>query len=148
MSIYKGFSTQDVNTPLSEFTSSATGSITDTPLRPVANRKTLITDKELVIRDLLNAFNIKQGDKPGKPSYGTTIWSYIFEPNTADVREEIEREVRRVVGQDPRINLESLELYSYENSVIVGMDVSFNPSGDFAKVAITLDAMSGVASQL
>jgi phage baseplate assembly protein W len=148
MAIYKGFSTQDVNTPFSEFTSSATGSITDTPQRPVANRKTLITDKELIIRDLINSFNIKQGDKPGKPSYGTTIWSYIFEPNTADVRDQIDQEVRRIVAQDPRINLESLEVYSYENSVILALDVSYNPAGEFGQVAITLDAMSGVASQL
>ncbi len=148
MAIYRGFSTQDVNTPKSEFTTSATDVLSENPARPLTNRKTQMTDNQLVIRDLLNAFNIKQGDKPGKPSYGTTIWSYIFEQNTADVRAEIEEEVRRVISLDPRINLDALELYAYENSVIIALDVSFNPSGDFAKVAITLDAMSGVASQL
>ena len=38
----------------------------------------------------INALNISQGQLPGKPGYGTTLWSFIFDPNTADVQFELE----------------------------------------------------------
>jgi hypothetical protein len=35
-------------------------------------KKFTLTDGELVKRDLLNAFNIRQGTLPGRPDYGST----------------------------------------------------------------------------
>ena len=43
------------------------------------NKKFTLVDFALIKRDLLNAFNIRQGQLPGKPEYGTKIWDYVFE---------------------------------------------------------------------
>ena len=37
-------------------------------------KKFTLIDAELIKRDLLNAFNIRQGQLPGRPSYGTVLW--------------------------------------------------------------------------
>ena len=42
-------------------------------------KKFTLVDFELVKRDLLNAFNIRQGQLPGRPEYGTVLWNYLFE---------------------------------------------------------------------
>jgi len=41
-------------------------------------RKFTLTDADLIKRDFLNALNINKGEVPGRPEYGTTIWSFIF----------------------------------------------------------------------
>ena len=59
------------------------------------NKKFTAVDFDLIKIDLLNAFNIRQGELPGRPGYGTVIWNYLFENrntnsyicrNTAGVR--------------------------------------------------------------
>jgi hypothetical protein len=42
-------------------------------------KKFTLTDFALIKRDLLNAFNIRQGQLPGRPAYGTTLWDFLFE---------------------------------------------------------------------
>jgi hypothetical protein len=37
------------------------------------NKKFTLTDFALIQRDLLNAFNIRQGELPGRPGYGTVL---------------------------------------------------------------------------
>ena len=43
------------------------------------NKKFTLTDYDLIQRDLLNAFSIRQGELPGRPGYGTVIWNFLFE---------------------------------------------------------------------
>ena len=49
-------------------------------------------------QDFINALNIHQGSKPGNPAYGTSLWSFIFEPNTDDIRLALEEEIKRVAS--------------------------------------------------
>ena len=39
-----------------------------------------VTDFDLIKRDLLNALTIRQGEMPGRPNVGTTMFTLIFEP--------------------------------------------------------------------
>ena len=52
-------------------------------------KKFTLTDFELIKRDLLNAFNIRQGQLPGRPGYGTVLWEYVFEPQTTQTQNSI-----------------------------------------------------------
>jgi phage baseplate assembly protein W len=123
-----------------------------TALNKSANRsgrsvnKFTLTDERLVVADLINALNIKQGDKVGQPGYGTTIWSYIFEPNTSDVRSEIETELRRIIALDPRINLNNVAVYSYNNGILLEVDLSVNGYNQPLSLQISLDRNTGRAT--
>ena len=109
MPTFIGFSTQQLDAVRSSQIRSGVdggaGSITNS-LKLTKKYRTV--DQELVVRDLLNALNIPQGQKIGRPEYGTSLWSFIFEPNTFDVQIQLEAEVRRVVSLDPRIQLNSV----------------------------------------
>ena len=97
MPTYIGFSTAHLDQVRpSQYVTGADGgpgSIT----RPLQfTKKYRLVDQELVIQDFINALNIPQGQLPGKPEVGTTIWSYIFEPNNIDLQFNIENEIKRV----------------------------------------------------
>ena len=76
-----------------------------------------LTDFELVKRDLSNALNIQQGELPGRPGYGTIIWSFLFENQSPDTQANIRAELQRVVGGDPRLFITSIVLYPQNNGL-------------------------------
>ena len=83
----------------------------------------VLTDFDLIKRDLLNALNIRQGESPMRPLNGTNVWNYIFEPQSPETVRAIETEIQRVVGRDPRIQVASLAVYSKDNGILVELQV-------------------------
>ena len=79
------------------------------------NKNFVLVDYALIKRDLLNAFNIRQGELVGRPGYGTVLWNYLFENQTSELENAIYTEVQRVVGGDPRLYLNNLYMYPQEN---------------------------------
>jgi phage baseplate assembly protein W len=90
-------------------------------------KKFTLVDFELVKRDLLNAFNIQQGQLVGRPGYGTIIWSYLFENQTQDTERAILAEINRVASLDPRIYIESAELFPQDNGILVQIALTMVP---------------------
>ena len=93
-------------------------------------KKFTLVDGELIKRDLLNAFNITQGQLPGRPSYGTTLWDFLFENQDQVTIAAILREVQRVDGRDPRVYLSDVNVYPQENGVLIELEVQFVPNTD------------------
>ena len=93
-------------------------------------KKFTLVDGELIKRDLLNAFNITQGQLPGRPSYGTTLWDFLFENQDQVTMAAILREVQRVAGGDPRVYLSDVNIYPQENGVLIELEVQFVPNTD------------------
>ena len=82
-----------------------------------------ITDFDLIKRDLLNALNIRQGEMPGRPEVGTTMWGLIFESQSPQTSQEITREIQRVVAQDPRITVSNIDVFPQENGILIELEV-------------------------
>lgn len=108
-------------------------------------RKFTLIDVELVKRDLLNAFNIVQGELPGRPGYGTILWQYVFENQSPELTQLIINEVQRVVGLDPRIFLESVQVYPQSNGIRVELQVQIAPNTSAETLAILFDQRSNSA---
>jgi phage baseplate assembly protein W len=109
-------------------------------------KKFTLTDFELIKRDLANAFNIQQGTLPGRPGYGTTIWSYIFENQTPQVVADILAEVQRVAGGDPRVFISDAEVYPQENGILIELQVQVVPSTTVERLALFFDELTRRAS--
>lgn len=80
MTVYKGFSTVGKKSP------------------PYTE-----TDIELVKIDLLNEFNTRLGERSMMPTYGSNIHDLIMDPLDAITKNMILEDVRRVIGNDPRV---------------------------------------------
>jgi len=111
-----------------------------------SGKKFRTTDEQLVIQDLLNSFNIVQGQKPGKPEYGTTLWSFIFEPNTIDVRKELEHEIARMVQLDPRVILNNIQTENMEYGIMIQLELAISPFNNVTQLAILFDQGSKTAT--
>jgi phage baseplate assembly protein W len=86
-------------------------------------KKFTLVDFALIKRDLLNAFNIRQGTLPGRPQYGTVLWDYLFENQVDAVQQGIINEVQRVAGGDPRIFISNINVYPQENGMLIELEL-------------------------
>jgi phage baseplate assembly protein W len=86
-------------------------------------KKFTLTDFELVKRDLLNAFNIRQGQLPGRPGYGTVLWGYLFENQTPAVLQGIQDEIHRVASGDPRISIVQVNTFPQLNGILIEIEL-------------------------
>ena len=109
-------------------------------------KKFTLVDFELIKRDLANAFNIQQGTLPGRPGYGTTMWSLVFESQTPETERAILQEFQRVVGGDPRLYLASANTYPQDNGILIELEVQVVNSTDAERLAIFFDQQTRRAS--
>jgi len=101
------------------------------------NKKFSLTDRDLIKRDLLNAFSIRAGSVPGRPEVGSKIWDYVFDPNDTLTTSKIDNEVRRIIGLDSRIVLNELVITSAVNTIRVHAEVSLLPDNSTEDFYIT-----------
>ena len=112
------------------------------------SKKFTLTDFELIKRDLSNALNISQGTLPGKPGYGTMIWSYVFENQTPETVQAILAELQRVAGGDPRIYISDANVYPQENGMLIELQVQVVNSSRAERLAIFFDQETRRASYI
>lgn len=109
-------------------------------------KKFTLTDFELIKRDLLNAFNIRPGQLPGRPAYGTTLWSFVFEPQTEQTQTSIQTEVQRVAGGDPRIFISQVQAFPQENGILIQIELTVVPTTTAEQLSIFFNQQQRTAS--
>lgn len=109
-------------------------------------KKFTLTDFELIKRDLLNAFSIRQGELPGRPQYGTVLWDFLFENQLEELQNNIRDEVQRVAGGDPRIQVTDIQSYPQENGILINLQVSTVNSTNAERLSIFFDLQQRNAS--
>lgn len=138
---YVGFSTILANQPRTTNAPAGNDGGVGGITRPViTGKKFRLVDQPLVVQDFLNALNIQQGQKVGQPEYGTTLWSFVFEPNTSDVQFKLETEVRRVASLDPRMVLNTVSAYPQENGILIEIEMAVAPFNQVQMISVFLDS--------
>jgi phage baseplate assembly protein W len=148
MATYTGFSTIGINQRQEVVRAGAFGGVGSLTYQPTLGKKFVLTDEQLVIRDLINALSIQQGSKVGQPEYGTSLWSFLFEPSNDVTLQAIEDEIRRVISLDPRIVLNSLGVYDQDNGVMIQTEMSFNPFNNVYNGQFFLNRFDGSIQQI
>jgi len=105
-------------------------------------KKFAALDVDLIKIDLLNAFNIRQGEKPGNPEYGSSIWSFIFEPLNDSVVGRIVEEAERVVTNDPRLAVEDINVFTRDGGVLLEMSLLINSGATPLDLRLQFDESS------
>lgn len=109
-------------------------------------KKFTLTDFELIQRDLLNAFSIRQGELPGRPSYGTVIWDFVFENQIEELANNIRSEVQRVAAGDPRIEITDIQIFPQENGILLQIQLMVVPTANAEILSIFFDLQQRSAS--
>jgi phage baseplate assembly protein W len=111
-------------------------------------KKFTLTDDALIKRDLLNALNIRQGQLPGRPGYGTALWDNLFENQTNETELAITREIQRVAGGDPRLQITEIDVFPQENGMLIQLLLTIVPSTDAERLSIFFDQQTRTASYI
>lgn len=109
-------------------------------------KKFTLLDFELIKRDLLNAFNIRHGQLPGRPGYGTMLWDYLFENQIEAVQQGIINEVQRVAGGDPRIYISDVNVYPQDNGMLIELQLQVVSTGTAETLSVFFDQQQRSAS--
>lgn len=109
-------------------------------------KKFTLIDAPLVKRDLLNAFNIRQGQIPGRPQYGTALWDNLFENQTSETDNSILAEIQRVAGGDPRLQLGQVQVFNQQNGMLIQIEIVILPSTTAQQLSIFFDQQTRTAS--
>jgi len=100
----------------------------------------------LIKRDLLNAFNIRQGQLPGRPAYGTVLWDLLFENQLEELQNAIVKEVQRVAGNDPRVYINDVQCFPQENGILIQLELTVVPSTNAERLSLFFDLQQRNAS--
>ena len=111
-------------------------------------KKFTLVDDALIKRDLLNALNIRQGQLVGRPSYGTALWDNLFENQTNETDAAITREIQRVAGGDPRLQITEIDIFPQENGILIQVLLTIVPSTDAERLSIFFDQQTRTASYI
>lgn len=103
------------------------------------NKKFTAIDFDLIKIDLLNAFNIRQGELVGRPGYGTSIWNYLFENQTAETQSLITQEIQRVCAGDPRVYISGIQLFPQQNGLLIQLGIAVVPSTNAELLSVFFD---------
>ena len=111
-------------------------------------KKFTLVDDALIKRDLLNALNIRQGQLVGRPGYGTALWDNLFENQTNETEAAIVREIQRVAGGDPRLQITNVDVFPQENGMLIQIELTIVPSTDAERLSIFFDQQTRTASYI
>jgi len=109
------------------------------------NKKFTLTDFELIQRDLLNAFSIRQGELPGRPSYGTTVYEYLFENQADQMQQAIKDEIQRVASGAPRLFLNDIQVFPQNNGILIQLEITIVQTTEAKILAIFFDSQQQTA---
>lgn len=105
-----------------------------------------LVDFDLIKRDILNALSIRQGEVPGRPNVGTTMWNLIFESQSTETVRQVEAEMRRVVGLDPRVAITDIQIYTQDNGLLIEMALQVINSTEAERLALFFDQQNSRVS--
>jgi phage baseplate assembly protein W len=139
MALYKGFSTKSFK--YSNPTSIV--GLQDNDFGPYS-----LIDKNLIIMDLINHFNIRKGEKLMNPGYGCMIWDRLFDPLTPTLKDAIVKDVSEIITSDPRISVVRRVIIDESadgHGLVLDAEIVIKSTNEVVNLNLAFDGTSGVA---
>lgn len=96
-------------------------------------------DLDLARQDLLNQFNTKFGERVMMPKFGTIIWDLLFDPLDANTTRQIKDDVVRIISEDPRWSIQTVDINEGINSIDIRVTVTYQPTDETITLPLTYD---------
>jgi phage baseplate assembly protein W len=106
-----------------------------------------IYDFDLIQQDIMNMFQTKKGERVMNPEFGTIIWSLIYEPFTADVKQIISDDVTRILNYDPRATPTQINIREAENGLIIEATLYYKQQDVSELMKFSFDKELGLVTQ-
>ncbi len=96
-------------------------------------------DLDLARQDLLNQFNTRLGERVMLPKFGTIIWDLLFDPLDERTKKLINDDVIRIITEDPRWGLVSVDTSEAPNSLDIRVVITYRPTEETIVLPLTYD---------
>lgn len=101
-------------------------------------------DLELIQQDILNHFNVRQGERLMNPTFGTIIWDLLFEPLTEDLKGLILENVNTIINYDPRVKADNVIVTPYESGIQIECFLTYLPYNISQSLQLRFDQTNGL----
>ena len=109
---------------------------------------TQMTDHELIKRDILNQFNTRLGERVMRPTFGSRLWDYIFEPFDQLTKDAIIDDANNVVRSDPRVQIVSTTVQEFEHGIIISFQLTYVPFNTVDSFILGFDRRNTTAQEI
>ena len=70
----------------------------------------IMHDRDLAQQDLLNEIYTRKGERVMNPKFGCVAWDLLFDPMTDFTKDELQKDLSRIVEKDPRWSNEGIKV--------------------------------------
>ena len=101
-------------------------------------------DLNLIKQDLINHFNIRQGEKLADPTFGCIIWDALFEPLTDVLKDAIVKNVTRIINTDPRTSASEVQVTEFEQGLQIECTLTYLTYNISEQLRLKFDKDTGI----
>lgn len=94
-------------------------------------------DLDLARQDLLNHFNTRKGERIMLPEFGSIVWELLFDPLDDRTVYLIDQDVRAIIKNDPRWQLQNVEISEDPNALRIDITVTYLPTSETIDLPLT-----------
>tara|TARA_B100001287_G_C22661844_1_gene520782 strand:+ start:399 stop:773 length:375 start_codon:yes stop_codon:yes gene_type:complete len=87
-----------------------------------------LRDVELSIADFVNHLETRKGSRVMLPEFGSILPELVMEPFTSDLVEQIKSEVLEIAQEDPRLNINNVQVEQVEQAVSIRISAMYVPT--------------------
>jgi phage baseplate assembly protein W len=105
-------------------------------IRPIIN-------EAAIRRSLLNLLLTKKGSRPFFPEYGSTIFNFLFEPNSAFTTHNIKESVSSTIKRfEPRVTLRTVDITINDHGITMNLSYTINNTGSTSTLETTISRLT------
>lgn len=105
------------------------------------NKKTIntvLTDKDLALRDLMNHFYTRRGERVMNPEFGSILHELVFDPLDARTEMLAKEDVEKIINSDPRWIFDDLNLSKpQDHQLDIRVRVIYDDTGTAEELYLT-----------
>jgi phage baseplate assembly protein W len=110
----------------------------------VSSENFRLYDFELIKQDIINHFNVRQGERLMNPQFGCIIWALIFEPLTEQVKDIVLQNVNTIINYDPRVQAENVVITAYDTGLQIQCILKYLPYNIQQNLQLKFDQQNGL----
>jgi phage baseplate assembly protein W len=96
-------------------------------------------DLDLARQDLLNHFSTRKGERVMLPEFGSIVWDLLFDPLDDRTKYLIDQDVRSIIKNDPRWQLENVAISEGPNALLIEVVVTYLPTSESVTIPLVYD---------
>ncbi|MBF83991.1 MAG: hypothetical protein CL489_05880 [Acidobacteria bacterium] len=105
----------------------------------------IMHDRDLAQQDLKNEIFTRKGERVMNPKFGCVAWDLLFDPMTEFTKEELQKDLSRIVEKDPRWSDEGIKVRDMqEQGIEAEISLIYLPTTEPVTLNIKFDANSTV----